>query len=70
MRRFVISASVVLLLGGCADQRHEDRSEQPSPLYAERPCPGSATSIAGGPATPFDCVPGGREGSGRNSNSR
>jgi hypothetical protein len=24
-------------------------------------CPASATSIAGGPATPYSCLPGGRE---------
>jgi hypothetical protein len=64
MRKFIVPAGVALLLSGCGVGQSRDQADLGSPLYAGRPCPGSATSVAGGPPTPYSCVPGGRESGG------
>ena len=52
-----VAASLLLLLAGCAaGVRYPDYSNTPSPLYGDRPCPGSATSRSGGVATPWNCT--------------
>lgn len=65
MYRMVVPGALALALAGCQPANVPDYSNTPSPLYGGvAPCPGSATSASGGPATPYDCVPGGREGGG------
>ena len=63
MHKIVIPAGLVLMLAACgAGVGTHYSPNAPSPLYGGAPCPGSATSMAGGDPTPYDCVPGGREG--------
>jgi hypothetical protein len=63
MRRFLVPTGLVLLLAGCGYGVQQNYNPNaPSPLYGERGCPGSAFSAAGGEPTPYDCIPGGREG--------
>jgi hypothetical protein len=65
MLRILVPTGLVLLLAGCGHGVQQNYNPNaPSPLFGERGCPGSATSMAGGEATPLDCIPGGREGGG------
>ena len=63
--KILLAVGVVLMLAGCNGVRSPYPPNAPSPLYGGAPCPGSATSASGGEPTPYDCIPGGREGGSR-----
>ena len=69
MHRILVAAGLALLVSGCGSPVVQNfNPNAPSPLYGGASCPGSAESIGGGQPTPYNCIPGGREGGGSRIN--
>ena len=71
MQKVLIAAGAALLLAGCGiGVTRNFNPNAPSPLYGGASCPGSAESASGAAPTPYDCIPGGREGSNNGGGGR
>lgn len=58
MKSILAAIAAGVMVAGCSAAPFDMRVD--SRHFAQN-CPASATSIAGGPPTPYSCLPGGRE---------